>query len=58
MALSNAVWGGHPEAVALLREPGAPLNWRDVLGRTPLGIAIKEGHGACADLLRAAGGVE
>ena len=56
--LSNAAWGGYPQAVKLLLEHGAPVNSRDALDRTPLRIAIDRGYVDCADLLRAAGGVE
>lgn len=57
-APSNAAWGGQLEAITLLIERGAPLNSRDVRGRTPLRVATERGHPAAADLLRAAGGVE
>ncbi len=57
-ALSNAAWGGQPEAVALLLDRGAPVNSRDMKGQTPLRIAIERGNIASARLLRTAGGVE
>ncbi len=56
--LSNAAWGGHPEAVALLLYRGAPVKSRDGRGRTPLGVAFERDNIASARLLRAAGGVE
>ena len=57
-ALSNAAWGGYPEAVALLLEHRAPVNSRDVLERTPLDVAVERVNLECAYLLRAASGVE
>ncbi len=44
-ALHNAAWRARPDTLKLLISRGAPVNLRDLAGRTPLMLAIK----ACVD---------
>ena len=53
--LFKAALSGHVEAVALLLEHNADPNKATARGSTPLSKAIKKGHTAIADMLRAAG---
>ena len=53
--LHDAVWFGQADAVRTLLELGVPTHVRGLDGRTPLDIAVMDGHEVIADMLRAAG---
>lgn len=54
-ALHEAAEGGHAEVVEALLSVGAPVDTPDVVGLTPLLIALKKGHAKVARMLLAAG---
>lgn len=56
-ALHRAVHGGHEEVVRFLLEKGANVNLKDVMGRTPLGLAQVRNYQELASLLKEHGAV-
>ena len=54
--LTLAAYCGHADAARLLVEAGADPHRKDVDGLTPFECAMRKGHTAVADVLRAAGG--
>ena len=55
--LHDACAGGSTEAVSMLLQAGACLNFRDAEGRTPLDCAVWMGHEDVAGLVERAGGL-
>ena len=47
---------GRPDAARILLQAGTDVNRRTLKGETPLDIALRNGEGGVAQLLRAAGG--
>lgn len=56
--LHHVAFGGHVPTARRLLAAGVPVNLRDKKERTPLTIAVKQGHAEVADLLRRHGGEE
>jgi len=55
--LHGAAWHGDRKAVDALLAEKADINAKNAAGRTPLDYAVKNGHDACAQMLRDRGAV-